>query len=254
MTNDVNPGSVPPQRAGSMPDLEVRIGDRNVTEYLVYPLSIRRGRGLVNDAEFVLDPRVAESDPLDYVGLVKIVAHWNGVAYPRFTGLVENAWAGRNGIQVKCGSAVVPDLEGVLGVFLHEGVTGAEIMYTISKAAGFRGDQLEISGIDKIVEETVEVLVPIHGIAIGAPITIGPYELVPSSEADWIKTGWSTGKPARHGDPAEVTAAFGHIGAFVRSTCTSSTLYDAEQLAVQEGRRRRGVAGDALPLQHSKLS
>jgi hypothetical protein len=139
----------------------------------------------INDlarAEVWLKPEAA-AEPFDLFSEVKIQAAWrDDPATDLFTGYVVSAGLDGDMIYLRLQSA--PSLtERNPSPRWSAGVGAAEHIYTIVREAGMKHEQTRIDGLDELKTEAMLVVVPIEGIRIDAPLSVGDVTFVPNGEA-----------------------------------------------------------------------
>ncbi|MDI1461157.1 hypothetical protein QEZ54_09285 [Catellatospora sp. KI3] len=212
--------------------MAILIGDVDVAPWLANPLTITKKSGLHSEAKFLLKHEVVRHGAFDYSARVVIKVRLAGVEHPRFHGYVNHAWPDRSGLHVHCISHAQISLnEARPGWWMHENVRPFELIYTMSRTAGYSDDQLRIEGIDELKEEDVEVLVPIYGIRVERETKVGPYTLVPPSQITWTKGPWTPPDvpPARIGNTQTVVQGFNELKAYLKGTYRAKTLFEAER-------------------------
>jgi hypothetical protein len=121
--------------------------------------------------------------------------------------------------------ATMPELEeSTTGAMATWDVTHHEMVYILARTAGLDDEQVNIYGLDALPHELFEIVVPVDGISVAEPTTIGGCRLVPASVIT-----------ARL---AELTEDEPLLGPFARASCAAialasgSRLLDAEAAAL----------------------
>lgn len=106
-------------------------------------------------------------------------AHLRDGGAERFIGDVLSATPDGDRIDVELTN--MPELEeSTTGAMATRGVPHHEVVYILTRTAGLHDGQLNIYGLDKLPHELFEVVVPVEGIVVGEPTTIGGCRLLPS--------------------------------------------------------------------------
>jgi hypothetical protein len=239
------------ERAPNTPLPELSIGNCNVSEWLI-SFRYERRIGLQNRAEFVLRKDVVDAVILDYTGEVTLVLHWNNEQYKQYFGLIEFAQEDEETLKLLCQSSSELNDQSILGL-LHENVSTFEIIYTISRAAGYSEDQLVIDGMDTLLPEEIEVVVPILGIEVGESAVVGDFRLIPHSDIAWAREGWTEQGPGRVGEVQRLVDALYQGGALMRGVYTGRSLFEAEQQGLRDAELLAAWLGTRLSFRTASL-
>lgn len=216
----------------SVPRIDIAVGEVQVG-HLCEDVRISRGVGLVNAAEFSMRRDDICNSGLDYSSGVTIAFEWAGVSYPQFTGLIETVTPGEAVASFRC-TGVAPLRDMNIGGFAYDGIGTPEIIWTITREAGWPEGKIDIDGIDLLTEEEIEVLIPLRGLRVDEEIRVGATDIVPASSVNWVSMPWPTGQPAQIGPPDEILSALLAHGAFARARYRMARIYDAEQAGIRD--------------------
>ncbi|MFI9642901.1 hypothetical protein ACIG87_23060 [Micromonospora sp. NPDC051925] len=252
MTNDTRADAINGYSGTpTVPRPELLIGETDVSRW-VTDFSFEHRIGPQNRAEFTLRKDVIDEVPLDYTGPVTLALHWNNKRHPQFFGLIELAFESQDGLQLLCRTSAELNDRSIVGL-LHERVPYFEIIYTISRSAGYSDDQLDIHGMDTLALEEIEVIVPVQGIRVEEPVTIGDFELVPLSEISWAQDGWTEQGPARVGNAQQLVYLLARAGAFMRGIYPDRALFEAEQKGLRDAELVAAWLGTRLNFRAASL-
>lgn len=134
------------------------------------------------DASVVLDLDML-TEPADYFAGLFIGVVEQKQRHPLFSGSVISARAEDRKIHVEArGAAAIA--ETLIGGMATRGIPAMELVYTLARGAGFREEQMNIEGIERLPRETFEVLVPIEGLALTAPTEFAGVRFQPAPIVD----------------------------------------------------------------------
>jgi hypothetical protein len=150
---------------------------------LILNLQTTQSIGDLSSAEVVLKLDAAFDQPIDLFSEVKITAvRENGTEEDLFTGTVLEAIPDEGAIRMSLQAGTSLTERNVPPSWSHA-VTAAEWIYTIVRESGIPHERTSIQGLDEVGEEAMLVVVPISGIDLEEPVTVGPVTFVPNGEA-----------------------------------------------------------------------
>lgn len=125
-----------------------------------------------------LDATLLAGQPVDYFGLVQI-APTTGT--PGFTGNVVGATPKTDGLELEC--QVHPSLtETLVGGLESVNCDSRELIYLMTRTGGLSEEQINIGGLDDLLLEAIEVLIPLSGLTVTTPVRLGALSLLDPSE------------------------------------------------------------------------
>jgi hypothetical protein len=171
-------------------------------------------------ARVILTSIALEGVCLDWQSPVRVFAEEGAVLKPLFTGLVDTVTPSRAQVAltfVSVGQTMREFRLGGLGASSH--TKPRELIWTLMRSGGFGEDELGNIGFDPEPEEIFEVTVPIEGVVLTKPHTIGNVQLLPA--------GSVTELPRELG-PDSLRERYRGAKAWAYTGCTARTLFDAE--------------------------
>lgn len=131
-------------------------------------------------AELKLSTTLLAGQPVDYFGTVAV--QLAGRSVPHFTGNVVTADPVEEEIVLDCQTH--PTLtESKVGFFESLNADAREIMHLMTRSGGLSEDLVNIEGLDQLPLEMVEVLAPLTGVVVDAPLRLGHLSLLDPSES-----------------------------------------------------------------------
>jgi hypothetical protein len=178
----------------------------------------------LSTAAFDIHLDEAEVEPIDYVAGADI----------KIDG--EDAWAGsvvtavplEAKIHVECTSGVEMT-ESVMGAMGSEECPIMDLGYAIARSAGFSEENTEISHLDKLPLESIEVVVALEGVRVPGRRGMGPVTLVSPEQGLGALDAFD-----RDQLPSSLREAFERADCFAVVVVTASRLWDAENAALSE--------------------
>jgi hypothetical protein len=172
-------------------------------------------------AEVRLRERLARGLLIDY--LAPVSARFGESKH--FVGDVLSAVPDQNVIEI--GLSSMPELEeSTIGVLATWGVPHYEVLHVLTRTAGLTEQQLKIQHLETLPMELFEVVVPVDGLSVDEPTTVGPCRVMPfAAIADEL---------------CEMTDDEEMIGSFERAPCVAIALasgarmLDAESAGLTE--------------------
>lgn len=172
-------------------------------------------------AEVRLRERLARGLLIDY--LAPVSARFGESKH--FVGDVLSAVPDQNVIEI--GLSSMPELEeSTIGVLATWGVPHYEVLHVLTRTAGLTEQQLKIQDLETLPMELFEVVVPVDGLSVDEPTTVGPCRVMPfAAIADEL---------------CEMTDDEEMIGSFERAPCVAIALasgarmLDAESAGLTE--------------------
>jgi hypothetical protein len=169
-----------------------------------------------------LDTRLLAGQPVDYFGLVQVAAP-NTRLGPTFAGNVVAAAPEPSGLELTCQTH--PSLtESRVGRFESYNCDGREVIYLMTRTGGLTDDQISIEGLDELPLEVIEVLVPLTGVAVDAPVHLGALSLLDP------KTTLPLLEPFQQGEMYETMAAADSHAVYRQ---VARGMLDVEQRAIR---------------------
>jgi hypothetical protein len=125
-------------------------------------------------AEVRLRERLARGLLIDY--LAPVSARFGESKH--FVGDVLSAVPDQNVIEI--GLSSMPELEeSTIGVLATWGVPHYEVLHVLTRTAGLTEQQLKIQHLETLPMELFEVVVPVDGLSVDEPTTVGPCRVMP---------------------------------------------------------------------------
>ncbi len=171
-------------------------------------------------ARVILASIALEAVCLDWQSPVRVFAEEGTVLKPLFTGLVDTVTPSRDQVTltfVSVGQTMKEFRLGGLGA--SPSTKPRELVWTLLRSGGFGEDELGNIGFDPEPEEVFEVTVPIEGVVLTKPHTVGNVQLLPA--------GSVTELPGELG-PDSLRERYRGAKAWAYTRCTARTLFDAE--------------------------
>lgn len=176
-----------------------------------------------------VDLDLVGSAPIDYWAPVTIDVVRGNQEHRLFGGAVQAASVELH-ISLECEGAVELSEHNLAGV-VAANVDRGELIRSLMRQAGVADDALVISEDEAThPDEVFEVFIPIRGIAVQEPVTIGPMTMVPLSTCEPILSAFDFGQELG----AELEAAFRDASAYGLARVQASTLDVAEDLGYRE--------------------
>jgi hypothetical protein len=144
----------------------------------------RRGRvrSVLNQmpvADVDLDPISPAIPLIDYASTVTVSSQEGDVEAPRFTGFALRAIPEGGHLRVHCETAPGFTERRIAGLS-HAHIPATDLVYALCRGAGLRDDKIQIEGLDELPVEIFEVAVPVSGMAVNLPVSVGAVRLVPA--------------------------------------------------------------------------
>jgi hypothetical protein len=186
--------------------------------------NVKRGLNLRSTVDIDLDVAAATIPLIDYASTVIVSVRESGVEVRQFTGSVVRATPIGENLHLHCQTA--PSLtERRISEFSHTAVPGVDLIYTLLRDGGVPKDRMQLDGLDELPVEVFEVAVPVSGVVVTEPVTVGSVRLVPA-HAGFAAVRHLAGSPLYN----QFTTAGTHAVAYT----TASRMLDAEAAGVSE--------------------
>lgn len=171
-------------------------------------------------AKVILATTALEGVCLDWQSVVRVFAEEGSVLKPLFTGLVDTVTPRRDQITltfVSVGRTMREFRLGGLGA--SPSTKPPELIWTLLRSGGFGEEELGNIGFDPEPEEVFEVAIPVDGVVLTKPHTIGNVQLLPAGPMTELA-----------GDlgPDSLKERYHSAKAWASTRCTARTLFDAE--------------------------
>lgn len=133
-------------------------------------------------AEITLDVDLLGSAPIDFWSAVTFHAIGDGRRQSLFAGAVQDA-SGRGPLDLDCEGAVEL-VEHNRGSLVAAGVDKAELVTTIMRQIGLPEDTIALSASQQYprTQERFDVFVPVRGLAVVGPVTVGRITIAPVAD------------------------------------------------------------------------
>ena len=166
--------------ASISPAGQLMIGDTEVTPMLIDGRS-REGLDAIPEATFEVDLGLMGSSALDFWASVQHSIADREFHQDRFSGAVQEVEILGSVMDVSCEGAVdMTELRP--GGLVSVGVSPGELITSLAEQAGLPRDTIVLSEpVAAPDDETIEVVVPIRGISVNVPVTVGPATFLPAS-------------------------------------------------------------------------
>jgi hypothetical protein len=137
-------------------------------------------------ARVEVDLDLVGSAPVDYWAPVSIDARQGEYARRLFSGATQEARVENNNIALECEGAADLSEHNLAGM-VAANVEPSEVVRSLMRRVGVPDDALVLTMEEKAQQEEVfEVFVPIRGIVVQAPLSIGPMTIVPTETCEPI--------------------------------------------------------------------
>jgi hypothetical protein len=206
---------------------DLHIGEVDVAAGLVGG-GAAEGVNQLPTAKLELDLRLLGSTPLDYWGPLHYGVGQGGYERELFAGAVQSVSIEKDRVVLDCEGAVNLVERGGGGT-LASGLSQAELVRSLLLATGVSVDALPFDApAPEQAEEEFEVLLPIHGISVDAPLALGGVEIVPVACGEVALDGLE-----REGEIAtRLRAAFADAESYGRAVVRAATVPGAEEAGV----------------------
>jgi hypothetical protein len=171
-------------------------------------------------ARVILATTALEGVCLDWQSVVRVFAEEGSVLKPLFTGLVDTVTPSRDEITltfVSVGRTMREFRLGGLGA--SPSTKPRELIWTLLRSGGFGEEELGNIGFDAEPEEVFEVAVPVDGVVLAKPHTIGNVQLLPAGPVTELAGDLGSDS---------LRERYRSAKAWASTRCTARTLFDAE--------------------------
>jgi hypothetical protein len=157
------------------------------------------------------------TDVVDYFGELRLAAIYQGRSWPIFRGSVMQAIPAADHVMVhavgtqQLRETVIPDM-------VVRGVSAPEMIYVLARSSGIREERLNIEGLESLLREQFEIIVPVDGIVTSDSTKFAGVEFLPTD------SGVMSGMPVSDTQRAGFTAS-----AYARAWVTTTMMLEAEQ-------------------------
>jgi len=213
--------------AGANLRTDLQVGDVDIADGLVGGGGTE-GINELPTAKLELDLQLLGSTPLDYWGPVHYGLAQGGYEWELFAGAVQSVSVHEDRVVLECEGAANLTERGSGGT-VASGLTEAELMRSLLLVAGLSADALTLEApAPEQRREEFEVLLPIRGLSVNEPVTLGGVEIVPINCGKAALDGLEReGQTARR-----LRVAFADAGSYGRAFVTDATLPGAEEAGV----------------------
>jgi hypothetical protein len=186
-------------------------------------LSIKSANNSLAVADFALDTSDPSVALLDFTGTVIISRAYGAHSQRLFTGTVLTADSKGELLHLSCMS--LPEMnDRAVGGLAHWNAPAIDLIYLLVRTAGVSDDKTMIHGLEDLPYEMFEVAVPVSGVEVGNPVTIG--------EVTFVSASLGSQMAERFDADFEVTRQFIDASAYAVAYVGDKTMFRAERSAV----------------------
>ncbi len=199
--------------------LYVAIGER---ELRLVGGSLRTSIHDLPKADVTVNTDQVHSTPVDYLQPVEIR---NALGEEAFNGNVQRATPDGSKVELECIGGISLT-ESIMPAYVAQDCSHIEIVYTAAREAGFSDDRMVIQGLDDLPCEAIEVVAPLIGVSVPAPVKVGDVEFAPATAAQDVL--------ARFNPRPDLADEFERATGVARAYVVGARLLDAEQEGLEQ--------------------
>ena len=207
--------------------LYVAIGER---ELRLVGGSLRTSIHDLPKADVTVNTDQVHSTPVDYLQPVEIR---NALGEEAFNGNVQRATPDGSKVELECIGGISLT-ESIMPAYVAQDCSHIEIVYTAAREAGFSDDRMVIQGLDDLPCEAIEVVAPLIGVSVPAPVKVGDVEFAPATAAQDVL--------ARFNPRPDLADEFERATGVARAYVVGARLLDAEQEGLEQIELALGLA------------
>jgi hypothetical protein len=186
--------------------------------------NVHRALNLRPTVEIDLDAAAPTIPLVDYASTVIVSVRESGAEVRQFTGSVVRATPTGEHLHLHCQTG--PSLtERRIPEFSHIAVPGVDLIYALLRDGGVPKDRMQLDGLDELPVEVFEVAVPVNGVVVTQPVTVGSVRLVPA------RAGIAA---VRHLADSPLHKQFATASTHAVAYTTASRMLDAEAAGISE--------------------